>query len=42
METMGTEGDYDAVDKAWADSGKWAREVAQFHHAKIQAIRLAR
>jgi hypothetical protein len=41
LEQMGTEGDYDAVDRAWGETGKWAREVAQFRHAKIQAIRLA-
>ena len=40
LEGMGTEGDYDAVDRAWAETGKWAKEVAQFKHAKIQAIRL--
>ena len=37
---MGTEGDYDAVDRAWAETGKWAKEVAQFRHPKIESIRL--
>jgi hypothetical protein len=41
LEGMGTEGDYDAVDRAWAETGKWAKEVAAFRHAKIQSIRLA-
>jgi hypothetical protein len=41
LEGMGTEGDFHEVDKAWAETGGWAKEVAQFHHAKIQAIRLA-
>jgi hypothetical protein len=41
LEGMGLEGDYDAVDRAWAETGKWAKEVAQFRHAKIQAIHLA-
>jgi hypothetical protein len=41
LEGMGTEGDYDAVERAWGETGKWAREVAQFRHAKIQAVRLA-
>jgi hypothetical protein len=37
---MGQEGDYEEVDKAWSETGRWAKEVAQFKHAKIQAIRL--
>jgi hypothetical protein len=41
LETLGEEGDYDAVDRAWTEAGKWAREAAQFHHAKIQPIRVA-
>ena len=41
LESMGQEGDYDAVDRAWAETGKWAKEVAAFRHAKIQSIRLA-
>ena len=41
LEGMGTEGDYDAVDRAWAETGKWAKEVAQFRHPKIELIRLA-
>jgi hypothetical protein len=40
LEGMGTEGDYDAVDRAWAETGKWAKEVAQFRHPKIETIRL--
>jgi hypothetical protein len=40
LEGMGEEGDYQEVDKAWAETGRWAKEVAQFRHAKIQAIRL--
>ena len=40
LEGMGTEGDYDAVDRAWAETGKWAKEVAQFRHPKIKSIRL--
>jgi hypothetical protein len=39
LEGMGTEGDYDAVDRAWAETGK--KEVAQFRHPKIESIRLA-
>jgi hypothetical protein len=38
---MGTEGDFNEVDKAWAETGRWAKEVAVFRHAKIQSIRLA-
>jgi hypothetical protein len=41
LETMREEGDYDLLDRAWAEVGKWAKEVAQFEHAKIQAVRLA-
>ena len=37
---MGQEGDCEEVDKAWSETGRWAKEVAQFKHAKIQAIRL--
>jgi hypothetical protein len=40
LEGMGTEGDFNEVDKAWAETGRW-KEVAQFKHAKIQSIRLA-
>ena len=40
LESMGEEGDYEEVDKAWSETGRWAKEVAQFKHAKIQAIRL--
>ena len=40
LEGMGTEGDYDAVDRAWAETGKCAKEVAQFRHPKIESIRL--
>ena len=38
---MGTEADFDLVDRAWSEAGRWAREVAAFRHAKIQSIRLA-
>jgi hypothetical protein len=38
---MGSEADFDLVDKAWSEAGKWAEKVAQFRHPKIQAIRLA-
>ena len=38
---MGSEADFDLVDKAWSETGKWAEKVAQFRHPKIQAIRLA-
>ena len=38
---MGQEGDYEEVDKAWSETGRWAKEVAAFRHAKIQSIRLA-
>jgi hypothetical protein len=41
LEGLGTEGDFNEVDKAWAESGRWAKEVAAFRHAKIQSIRLA-
>jgi hypothetical protein len=41
LEGMGTEGDYDLLDKAWGEVGKWAEKVAQFRHAKIQGVRLA-
>ncbi len=36
LEGMGTEGDFNEVDKAWAETGRWAKEVAQFKHAKIR------
>ena len=29
------------LDQAWAQAGKWAKEVAMFRHAKIAAIKLA-
>jgi hypothetical protein len=32
--------DYDALGKAWAESGKWAKEVAQFRYQMIESIRL--
>ena len=38
---MGTEADFDLVDRAWSEAGRWAREVAAFRYAKIQSIRLA-
>jgi hypothetical protein len=41
LETLREESDFDLLDKAWAEAGKWAKGVAQFEHAKIQAIRLA-
>ena len=41
LENMGTEADFDLVDRAWSEAGRWAREVAAFRHAKIQSIRLA-
>jgi hypothetical protein len=31
----------DAVDRAMSEAGRWAKEAAQYRHAKIQAIRLA-
>ena len=34
-------GDFNEVDKAWAETGRWAKEVAAFRHAKIQSFRLA-
>jgi hypothetical protein len=40
LESMGEEGDYEEADKAWSETGRWAKEVAQFKQAKIQAIRL--
>jgi hypothetical protein len=41
LENIGSEADFDLVDKAWSETGKWAEKVAQFRHPKIQAIRLA-
>jgi hypothetical protein len=41
LESMGQEGDYGEVDKAWSETGRWAKEVAAFRHAKIQSVRLA-
>jgi hypothetical protein len=41
LESLGEQGDFDAVDRAWSEVGRWAREVAQYRHAKIQAVRLA-
>jgi hypothetical protein len=41
LENIGSEADFDLVDKAWSGTGKWAEKVAQFRHPKIQAIRLA-
>jgi hypothetical protein len=29
------------VDRAMSEAGRWAKEAAQYRHAKIQAIRLA-
>src|SRR5262249_18053558 len=41
LEGLGEEGDYDVLDKAWADVGRWAEKVANFRHPKVQAVRLA-
>jgi hypothetical protein len=41
LETLGGEGDYDLLDRAWAECGRWAEKLAQFEHPKIQAVRLA-
>ena len=41
LKGMGENADFDAIDAAMSETGKWAKEVAQFKHAKIQAIRLA-
>ena len=41
LEQMGTEADFDLVDRAWSEAGKWAPEVANFRHPKIASIRLA-
>ena len=41
METLGGEGDYDLLDRAWAECGRWAEKLAQFEHPKIQAVQLA-
>jgi hypothetical protein len=40
LEGLGEEGDYDVLDKAWADVGRWAEKVANFRHPKVQAVRL--
>ena len=41
LEQMGTEADFDLVDRAWSEAGRWAREVANFRHPKVASIRLA-
>jgi hypothetical protein len=41
LEGLGEEGDYDVLDRAWADVGRWAEKVANFRHPKVQAVRLA-
>jgi hypothetical protein len=41
LETLGGEGDYDLLDRAWAECGRWAEKLAQFEHPKIQAVPLA-
>jgi hypothetical protein len=41
LETLGGEGDYDLLDHAWAECGRWAEKLAQFEHPKIQVVRLA-
>jgi hypothetical protein len=33
--------DWDAVDRAMEQAGKWAKEVATFRHARIAAIKIA-
>jgi hypothetical protein len=38
---MGAEADFDLVDQAWMQAGKWAEKVAQFRHPRIASIRLA-
>jgi hypothetical protein len=40
LEGLG-EVDAKALDQAWEQAGKWAKEVATFRHAKIAAIKLA-
>jgi nicotinate-nucleotide pyrophosphorylase len=37
----GEEADFGAVDKARAEAGRWAKEVAEYRHAKISAVKLA-
>jgi hypothetical protein len=41
LKSLGPDADFDAIDAAMAQAGKWAKEVAVFKHARIQAIRLA-
>src|SRR5262245_26708559 len=41
LEQMGTEADFDLVDRACSEAGKWAREVANFRHPQIASIRSA-
>jgi hypothetical protein len=41
LETLREEGDYDLLDKAWSECGKWAEKLAAFEHPRIQAIKLA-
>jgi hypothetical protein len=36
-----TEPDFDELDDAMKETGRWAEKVAAFKHAKIQAMRLA-
>jgi hypothetical protein len=41
LESLKDEGDYDQVDRAWEQTGRWAEKVALFRHPRIASIRLA-
>ena len=41
LESLGDEADWDLIDQAMEQTGKWAKEVAVFRHAKLSAMKLA-
>ena len=41
LEGLGEAADFAAVDRAWMEAIRIAKDVAQFRHAKISAIKLA-
>jgi hypothetical protein len=40
LEGLGPDLDWNALDQAWEQAGKWAEKVAAFRHAKVAAANL--
>ena len=41
LKTLGADAPFDQIDDLMEKAAKWAKEIAVFKHAKIQAMRLA-